>query len=356
MRADGPNDTLHYVWCFHNKPTILLALTPHSANLSVTWADDDKIRSIEFTNEPYYSFVVLVNQIFEFNDYDDSGFLNMSNSNESYIRQIEMPDSWSLEPLQQNRDSVLLVMNGAWKKNESFVKEGTLRIELEAFGKEDHGSRLPHLLHSSNATQLEMSLLNVVTRSGFQQTRYAVELVIAANESSESGVFPKSFKSLDDEHTPGVFTLVDLQTTNSKEKGRGGYLQWRPVAYVADERDIVNSTETALYPLKNITNASSECDETLLAMYFGTKLQSSLLNAVNISFGAKDDGFYSKYKAAIWTATVGYGHPPDENFSLLVILIMSMCLGLPAILIVLSGLYIALHRISYRKDDLLLSR
>lgn len=53
--------------------------------------------------------------------------------------------------------------------------------------------------------------------------------------------------------------------------------------------------------------------------------------------------------------TVGYGHPPDENFSLLVILIMGSCLGLPTVLIILSGLYVALRRISHRKDDLLLS-
>lgn len=30
---------------------------------------------------------------------------------------------------------------------------------------------------------------------------------MAANESIESSVIPKSFKSLDDEHTPGVFTV-----------------------------------------------------------------------------------------------------------------------------------------------------
>lgn len=94
--------------------------------------------------------------------------------------------------------------------------------------------------------------------------------------------------------------MVDLQTTASKDKGSGGYLQWRPVAYVADERDIINSTETALYPVQNYTSISSEFEGTLLAAYFGSKLSAGLLSAVNMSFGARDDGFYSKYNTSIW--------------------------------------------------------
>lgn len=67
VRADGPNDTLHYVWCFYNKPTLLTALTSHAANLSVSWKDfPDSKRSITFTTEPHYSFGVLINQVNSF--------------------------------------------------------------------------------------------------------------------------------------------------------------------------------------------------------------------------------------------------------------------------------------------------
>lgn len=54
----------------------------------------------------------------------------MSNSNESYIHRVEMPDSWEIKDFQQNRDSVLLVMEGSWKKNDSFVREGIMRVEV----------------------------------------------------------------------------------------------------------------------------------------------------------------------------------------------------------------------------------
>lgn len=47
----------------------------------------------------------------------------------------------------------------------------------------------------------------MATSSGFKSSRYAVELTMAASESSASGIYNRSFKSLDDEHTPGVFTV-----------------------------------------------------------------------------------------------------------------------------------------------------
>lgn len=356
VRAVGSNDTLHYVWCFRSKPTVLLALTSHASNLSVMWEQfPSTANSISFEPKPIYSFGVSVNQLYEFNDVNDTGLLDMNNSSESYIHTIDMPDTWEMKDIEQNLDFVRLVMEGSWKNNESFVKQGTIRIELETYREQGHGSDLPHLMHSTNATQLEFSMRNMITNSSFKQSRFASELILAANESAKSSVFPTAYKSFDDEHTPGVFTLVDLQTTASREQNKGGYMQWRPVAYVADERDIVNSTETAFYDIKNITNTSSKCDGTLLAAYFGDNLSKNLLNALNISFGAKDDGFYAQNNMSIWTITIGYGHPPDENFSLFLILIMSFGLGLPTVIIMISGLYIALRRITYRKDDLFLS-
>lgn len=65
VRADGPNDTLHHVWCFVPKPTILIALTPHKAqNVSINWAEfPNTASSISFSPEPYYSYGVLFNQV-----------------------------------------------------------------------------------------------------------------------------------------------------------------------------------------------------------------------------------------------------------------------------------------------------
>ena len=55
----------------------------------------------------------------------------------------------------------------------------------------------------------------MLTSSGFGNSRYAIELTMAANESSSQQIYSRSFKSLDDEHTPGVFTVSFLLRSSS---------------------------------------------------------------------------------------------------------------------------------------------
>lgn len=56
------------------------------------------------------------------------------------------------------------------------------------------------------------------------------------------------------------------------------------------------------------------------------------------------------------TFAFGYGYPPSEEFSLLIILVISIGLGLPAILVVISGMVLSIKRAAKKKDDLFLSR
>lgn len=67
MRADGPNDTLHYLWDFVGKPSVLLALTPSSAWLNISnWENylARKKKSLYFTDgEVLYSFGVIINKV-----------------------------------------------------------------------------------------------------------------------------------------------------------------------------------------------------------------------------------------------------------------------------------------------------
>lgn len=65
LRADGPNDTLHYLWNFVGKPTVLLALTAPTAWLNVDWQNylAGKKNSLNFTEEPIYSFGVIINKV-----------------------------------------------------------------------------------------------------------------------------------------------------------------------------------------------------------------------------------------------------------------------------------------------------
>lgn len=65
LRADGPNDTLHYLWDFDGNPSVLLALTSRSATMNINWKDFllKKKDSVTFTEEPIYTFGVVFNKV-----------------------------------------------------------------------------------------------------------------------------------------------------------------------------------------------------------------------------------------------------------------------------------------------------
>lgn len=84
------------------------------------------------------------------------------------------------------------------------------------------------------------------------------------------------------------------------ELGKGGYLQWRPVAYVAKERDISYSTETSSYGVTNVKNRNARLNHTLLYAYYCSHLDNLLVQSTIVSFGLKEDGFYKKTNYTSW--------------------------------------------------------
>jgi len=64
--ANGPNnDTLHYLWDFVDKPSVLMALSPTSTSLRINWPDYLAKRpgSVVFTGEVAYTFGVIINKV-----------------------------------------------------------------------------------------------------------------------------------------------------------------------------------------------------------------------------------------------------------------------------------------------------
>jgi hypothetical protein len=82
-----------------------------------------------------------------------------------------------------------------------------LTLQLSAFGFRDHFGELPHLLHSANCTQVDLVLDKLKTNSGFSSSRYALGVLIASSDKANTTATIISRKSLDDEHSPGVFTV-----------------------------------------------------------------------------------------------------------------------------------------------------
>nr|CAD7396179.1 unnamed protein product [Timema poppensis] len=299
------------------------------------------------------------NEIWEYNDVNDTGYLNMSLVNKNYKRAYDTEYfHWKIAKFENDTEGAILHMESA-KYNKpgdvTAVEKGNIKFMVSAYGYNDHSDILPHLVHTQNSSLIDLVIDKLGTNSHFSHARFAVDIILASQDPKNTTMTFESHKSLDDEYTPGVFTMVDLQTPSSVSGAKGGYIQWRPVAYIAKERDLTNSTDANNYGLSNVTYPSAVLNSSALYAFFSSSLENMLVQETVVSFGLKEDGFYKKTNYTSWTFLVGYGHPPDEKFSLLVILVISIGLGLPALLILVSGIVMAVRRVSHKNDDLFLS-
>lgn len=76
---------------------------------------------------------------------------------------------------------------------------------MGAYGGVEHGSMSPHLLHSSNTSQMDVTLENMPTL--FEKSRYGLSLVTISSDHPNSTMILDVRKTLDDEHDPGVFSV-----------------------------------------------------------------------------------------------------------------------------------------------------
>jgi len=162
-------------------------------------------------------------------------------------------------------------------------------------------------------------------------------------------------KTLDDEHSPGVFEVFNIRTP---AKGMDqAYMQWKPICYTAQVRDVIDSVDVVSYPLQHASSVlhDDNIHDSILWAYFGDDIDSMTLQAMNISFGTQGDGYYNKTKHISWTYSSGFGTPPPDRVSALVMLVVSIGLGIPALIIAFSVIYITCKGKNPR-DELLLGQ
>lgn len=90
-------------------------------------------------------------------------------------------------------------------------------MQLKCYGEEDHDTDIPHLLHSINVTQVDIEFVDLSSNKTFESTRVAAEFVLVASQSPKNPFNVTKRKTVDDEHTPGTFTLVDIVTPGENQ-------------------------------------------------------------------------------------------------------------------------------------------
>ncbi|XP_022257751.1 glycosylated lysosomal membrane protein A-like isoform X4 [Limulus polyphemus] len=96
VSAKGDSDVIHYLWSTFGTPSVLIVQTSLKASLQINWESllNESVAEgiIQFSEKPYYSFGLILAQLWQFNDTKDTGKLDIS-TNESFpISFMEM--SW----------------------------------------------------------------------------------------------------------------------------------------------------------------------------------------------------------------------------------------------------------------------
>lgn len=212
----------------------------------------------------------------------------------------------------------------------------------------DHGLDFPHLLHSSNSTQVDIVFNNVSSK--FDRPRFALELLFVVSEQAVAG---SDFeitkrKSLDDEHTPGIFEIIDVLSPGAFKFSAGGFIEYRPVSYTHPERDVSTSTETHQSEPQTVESPANALNSTLAYAIYGQELDRLLVQGMNISFGFSGDGFYTKTNYTTMTFQVGVGMPPVEQLSAFVLIVAGIGIGVPLVMLVFGGGYVCLRKMRAR--------
>ncbi|XP_058802303.1 glycosylated lysosomal membrane protein A-like [Phymastichus coffea] len=342
--ANGLNDTLHYLWDFTDIPTIFIALTSHNAKLHINWHEYLKGSqySVNFTEKPFYTFGVAIDRILEFQDGSDTARIDTVKDND--IKELLMKNfQWHHKNLTKHDSFVEFYTeaNNYKDPDTNKTRKGSLKFLVHGFGSQNHSFLMPCMLHSENATQVDIIVDNLETSENFNQSRFAFELIIVSEHNASSTLVVDATKKLDDEFTPGTFEVMKLRTP--KINNKLGYLQWRPVSYTHIDRDVTNSTGTVYYPLQKAV-VDNYFSNNLLYKYYGEGMYDVLVQRMNISMGEKRDKFYKATNYTTWTYIVGYGVPLDEKFSVMVILMIAIGVGLPTILLSVAAIYVCLRQ------------
>jgi len=330
----------HWLWSVIGRPTVQTAITPSNDVTRFNWKSIfDKSpdgKSIHYENDPYYSGAVMLMNLIE---YDDPKNTMKSVTSEPKVYSM-MNFQWKREIIEETDERIAIRFIGTNytnpdPKNTQHLS-GKINLTISAYATEGYGHWLPHLSHSSKTCQVDIQLQKLLSNSGFNHTRYGLEMYFVSNSSRDNNATRQISKTLDDEHTPGIFQTNELILPGNHDNltDQQSYLQWRPVVYTTMSRELSESTGVIVNPSVKVEKVDGHLNKTLLFILYGDDLNEFFVRKVNVTFGSPKDGFYKKTNYSAWTFTFGVGEPIRNGLSPVIILAITTMLG--ALVIVFS--------------------
>lgn len=345
-QLNGLNDTVYYTWSLVGAPTLFISVTPASQNTNCTEVANNSFDWEEFIADqsngsayiPGYNgsfaFSVVFNRLIEFSDRKyraNKGFKPSELNNTDRYRWLYMSDfNWTF----QNNELTGTIENDS--------TTCVIRLNIPTSG--GRLSYFPKTLYSENSTTFDFVFRNFeysnISRnkkdSNLKYGRLVLEMLFVHGQLKNGSV--KERFSKDDEYTPSVFI-----TNNYLFGGNGtfdGFLQWKPISYLSGSR---KSTQSQQANLINGEIGDVDIPPSLAYALYGSE-NAGIVQPVYMVYGTGGDDNNPNADYVSWTGMLGFGEPPQDTISIVVIITIAVGLGVPALLIGLGGVYIFIRR------------
>ena len=342
VKLTGESDLVHILYSNIDSFTIMLFKTDLNVTLTVNEANllsknaSLMLNSISFSKEPIDSCGYSLPTVYEFNDVN--GTADMT----------KIPDDKDHWFLHNTADLAWKPFNATENVFEAVEPKtnGSFKFLVKYPGKDIRDTSLPHLLLTPQASSVDVVLDSLTPR--FNMTKFGLGIVFLS-DMSKNALARSSEKTLDDEYTPGTFTLWSVLAKDAKANTAQSFFQWKPIFYYYGMKSLENSTLTKQYDL-----VSSETVPLGIGAAFYPSSTVGLAG-MNVSFGLqgdeKDGYFYSSTSYSSWSFSVGLGDSPVEKMSPIVTLVIFIGFGLPALVIVGGILFMIVKKIRGNRSE-----
>ncbi|OXB52240.1 hypothetical protein ASZ78_000870 [Callipepla squamata] len=202
---------------------------------------------------------------------------------------------------------------------------------MTAYGSGGRDAALPGLLHTANSSKVEFILSGAAPRGN--GSRFVLEVTTV----EERAALPRltSLRSIDDEYTPTVFETLSVLEESRDDGSALSFMQWKATAYGSPHPTRGDGIRCGCGELSSA--GPSRPRNAVLRAYFGEGVGSAYtVSAINVSFGGEDGNVYQEKRYLSWSALLGFGPPPHDPFSPLIISIVAVALGSPLLLLLLG--------------------
>jgi len=338
FEAVGPQDSIHALWSTEGAPSALIARTGNHVNLSIDW--DAFVKNqltsptdspvIHFSSPPAVAFGFILRTLVEYDDKNDAAdpdVYKTANSTTTDTKEYPL-DRCLWSPVKRRNDTFVFQTSPLDK---DFGE--SLRLEVRMTGNLSRGDALPRLQLTPNNTHLDLFLDNKTV--SFDHSRFYLIVDVVNNE------YPltlTSVSTIDDEYTPGVFKTYRLGAADTKVVENARYAAWKPVAYTTSERSLEMQTLVKAFDGEGVDPGLNDV-KSVVGEYFQRIGNDSMSRQIKIGFGQQEDKFYKNTAFSVWSVLVGIGAPPKDEISTLVVVVISVGLGVPAVFVILGGIY-----------------